>query len=62
MYITNSNGPRTDPWGMPEVTGVQLEHSFPTTTCCILPVVKLWIQRIISSVMPYDLSFRINLL
>ena len=60
MITTNNSGPRTDPWGMPEVTGIQLEHSFPTYTCCVLPVMKLSIHPIMSSVMQCDLSFPTN--
>ena len=47
---SQNSGPGTDPWGMPEVTGIQREHSFPTTTC-VLPVMKLSIHHIWSSAM-----------
>ena len=32
MYIRNSNGPSTEPWGAPEITGVESEDTPLTTT------------------------------
>ena len=34
----NSNGPNTDPWGTPLVTGVHGDSAEFTTTLCLLPV------------------------
>ena len=37
MYIMNNNGPNTDPWGTPHVTGFISEFAlFTLTYCCLL--------------------------
>ena len=36
MYIKNSNGPRTDPWGTPDSIGRKSEHDPFITTLCRL--------------------------
>ncbi len=37
MKIMKSNGPRMEPWGTPEVTGVGGEDEPSRTTLCSLP-------------------------
>ena len=34
MYIRNSNGPKTDPWGTPDITGMECDDVPLTTTLC----------------------------
>jgi hypothetical protein len=43
MYIKNSSGPRTVPWGTPEVTGA-VSDATPTITLWVRPARKLLIQ------------------
>ena len=41
MYITNSRGPRTDPWGIPDVTGFHSELLLFIMTFCVRSVRSL---------------------
>ena len=58
MYIKNSMGPRTVPWGTPERTGWEEDCDPSETTLCDLPCRKLWIQVCVcvDPLMPYQLS------
>ena len=44
MYIRNSSGPKTLPWGTPEVTEATLLTHPSTMTCCVRSCRKSWIQ------------------
>lgn len=47
IYRRKQRGPRTEPWGTPEVTGTSDEQSLSTTTVCLRPIRKDCIQFII---------------
>ena len=36
IYTRNNSGPKTEPWGTPDVTGVVSEDALSTTTNCFL--------------------------
>ena len=63
MYIRNSIGPRTVPWGTPERTGWGEDCDPSETTLCDLPCRKCWIQLCVDPLMPYQSSLysRLNL-
>ena len=44
MYIKDSMGPRTVPWGTPERTGWEEDCDPSETTLCDLPGGNCWIQ------------------
>ena len=49
----NCKGPKTDPWGSPDVTGTWSDEIPSTTTDWHLSVKKDWIQDIICTGVPY---------
>ncbi|KAH3859817.1 hypothetical protein DPMN_102638 [Dreissena polymorpha] len=49
MYRRKRRGPRTDPWGTPEVTGTWSDLVPSTTTDWDLPIRKDWIQDMVWS-------------
>ena len=56
MYTKNIAGPRTDPWGTPDVTGRLSDSAPSTTTDCVLPLRKHLIHSSVVESMPYSCS------
>jgi len=57
MQNRKSQGPSTDPWGTPEITGTQPEEAPSTRTDCERSLRKFPIQVFVLSSMPYILNF-----
>ena len=53
IKIRNINGPSTDPWGTPEVTGTECESSPARTTLCVLFSRKLFSHCNVVASMPH---------
>ena len=62
MYTKNIAGPRTDPWGTPDVTGRLSDSAPSTTTDCVLPLRKLLIHSSVVESMLYSCSDDMSLL
>ena len=57
---TKKMGPRTEPWGTPEVTEHQSETAPLNTTCCFRCERKFWIHWRRKPLMPLEWSFVSN--
>ena len=57
----NASGPRTNPWGTPDVTSHQSELLPFRTTRCFLPVSQLWIHLKTFPLTPWASNFLISL-
>ena len=57
MFIKNSIGPRTEPWGTPDVTGTVPDFSFSRTTVYVRPERKACIHFKLGPLIPYWCSF-----
>ena len=55
IYIKKRMGPRTEPWGTPDVTGEGGDSSPTTTVCCRIPN-KVLIQLRVCPLTPYRCS------
>ena len=61
MYIKNSTGPSTEPWGIPLFTGCHEDLESLITTLCCRPERKSVIQFKVLLVTPYCLRTPISL-
>ena len=62
IYITNNNGPKTLPCGIPLVKFCHSEYSLFILTLCFLSFKYYFIQFIYNGCMPYCFNLNINLL
>ena len=60
MYIRNSMGPSTVPWGMSEVTAIFSDVVFSKSTVCVLFARKDVIQFVIWSDIPKHFSLEMS--